>query len=583
MNFPSKRFVVLTALLTILLSPAFANAQSSHEQIQAFFQNYFEARLKSDPEFATGAGHYENAGQWTDWSSAGIQSRRKDMETGLQELAKFSLASLPEADQLSARLLQYDLKSQLESYDLETYLLRVGQLYGLHNRFFLLYDRMPARNESDYEHFLSRLHGSTAYVDQNIALLNQSISLGLTQPKIVIDLVINQISAQSNQNAASSPLLLPFRNFPSSFSDDQKKKLAQEATSAFNTEFLPAWRKLLAFMQTTYAPKARPQIGLGTLKDSPQLYQILIRRLTTTNATPEEIHKIGESEVARIESLMGAVMKEANFSGSIEDFQKQLNASPEQHFQSKEEMLIYCRNVAKIIEPELPKQFKTIPLLLYGIRAIPPDREQATASNAQAPSPDGSVPGWFNLNTYQPEKQVRYDKQALVLHEAVPGHIFQVTLARGLTGLPQFQRFYSNSAFAEGWALYTESLGSQLGVYNDPYSRFGQLSSERFRAVRLVVDTGMHAMGWSRDRALAYFKEHCPEETEAEIDRYISWPAQALSYKMGQLKFVSLRKEAEQKLGGKFDVREFHDAVLKNGILPLDLLQDQGEKFIAAH
>jgi prolyl oligopeptidase len=219
-------------------------------------------------------------------------------------------------------------------------------------------------------------------------------------------------------------------------------------------------------------------------------------------------------------------------------------------------------------------------MLLYGIRAIPPDREAATASNAQPPAADFSRPGWFNLNAYEPEKQVKYDKESLVLHEAVPGHIFQITLAHGLADLPEFRRFYMNSAYVEGWALYVESLGADLGLYREPASRFGQLASERFRAVRLVVDTGMHAFGWPKEKALDYFSTHAPAMSKAEIDRYISWPAQALSYKLGQLKIRQLRTFAEQKLGPKFDVREFHDMVLRNGTLPLELLDEQVKEYV---
>lgn len=279
---------------------------------------------------------------------------------------------------------------------------------------------------------------------------------------------------------------------------------------------------------------------------------------------------------------MQAVVREIGFKGSLQEFAQSLEKSPDQHFKSKDDMLIYCRNTAKIIEPELPTLFKRIPVLLYGVRAIPEDREQASASNAQAPTADGSAPGWFNLNTYEPEKQYRYDKEALVLHEAVPGHVFQGAVARSISGLPEFRKYYGNSAYAEGWALYAESLGAELGVYRDPYSRYGQLSSERFRAVRLVVDTGIHAFGWSRERALEYFHEHAPEESVAEIDRYISWPAQALAYKLGQLEIRALRSQAEVRLGTKFDVREFHDAVLRDGVLPLDLLHEQVESYIGS-
>jgi prolyl oligopeptidase len=312
------------------------------------------------------------------------------------------------------------------------------------------------------------------------------------------------------------------------------------------------------------------------------MYRKLIRRLTTTDTPPEEIHKLGEAEVARIEGEMQAITRETGFTGSVSELEVKLANDPEQHFHSKDEMLVFCRNAAKIVEPELPRQFRHIPLLLYGIRAIPTDREQAEASNAQAPMPDGSAPGWFNLRAYEPEKQVKYDKESLVLHEAVPGHIFQLALARSLQDLPEFRRFYGNSAYGEGWGLYAESLGSQLGLYRNPYSRFGQLATERFRAARLVIDTGIHAMGWTREQAQEYFRAHAPTQALSEVDRYISWPGQALSYKMGQLKIVELRKKAEQQLGAKFDIRDFHDAVLRNGSLPLELLEEEVGKYIAS-
>jgi uncharacterized protein (DUF885 family) len=578
-----RRISLLAIFVCALLYSTRVLAQSSHDEIQKFFKQYFDARLQDEPEFATGTGHYENANQWTDVSKAARDRRRASEEETLRGLDKFQLASLPDEDQLSARLLRYQLHSELDAMDLETHLLRVGQLYGSHNRVFQTIDRMPARTVRDYQNLLGRLHGIPTYVDQNLAIFNEALDRGLTQPSIVVDLVIKQLTAQAAQDHDTTPLLLAFRKFPSNFPEEQQKKLRDEAIASYDHEFLPAWQKWLAFMKTTYAPKARPEIGIGSLKNGKEYYAILVRRLTTTNATPEEIHRTGEAEVARLEAAMLAAARETGFTGTLAEFEKKLDALPEQHYQSKDDMLIYCRNIAKIIEPELPNQFRHIPLLLYGVRAIPPDREAATASNAQAPAPDGSVPGWFNLNAYEPQKQVKYDKEALVLHEAVPGHIFQISLARAQQGLPEFRRFYGNSAYLEGWALYAESLGGELGLYRDPYNRFGGLASERFRAVRLVVDTGIHQMGWTREQAIAYFKEHAPTESLAEVDRYISWPAQALSYKMGQLEIMKLRKAAEQKLGAKFDIRDFHDMVLRDGVLPLELLDEQGQKFITAN
>ena len=573
------RLAFAPMVILLGLIPAQSVGQTS-DAAQKIFKHYFETKLQDEPEFATTTGHYENADKWNDWSKAGRELRRKHAEETLSELGKLPAQEILGGDDVSVRLLKYDLRQQLEAEDLETHLLRVGQLFGLHTRVYTTIDRMPARTVHDYENLLARLHGVPVYVDQNIDILKESIARGLTQPRLVVDLVTKQIAAQVAQDQVTTPLLIAFRHFPSNFPEAQQTKLRDEAVATYEKEFVPAWKKLLEFLQTTYAPKARPQIGLSSLPGGREEYAILVRRLTTTNTSPDEIHKIGEKEVQRIETEMLAVARETGFTGTISEFDKKLDSDPAQHFRSKEEMLIFCRNVAKIIEPELPNQFKHIPMMLYGVRAIPEDREQATASNAEAPAPDGSVPGWFNLNTYQPEKQARYDKEALTLHEAVPGHIFQGSLARSQQGLPEFRRFYSNSAYGEGWALYAESLGSQLGLYRDPYSHYGELASERFRAVRLVVDTGIHAMGWTREQAVEYFGAHAPEIPVAEIDRYISWPGQALAYKTGQLKILELRKEAEQKLGPKFDIRDFHDAVLRDGRLPLELLQEQVEKYI---
>jgi uncharacterized protein (DUF885 family) len=572
---------LLLVLVAFSLIVPRSSAQTSSADLSTFFAQYFEERLRDDPEFATTVGRHEYDDRWSDLSKSGREQRRAHLQHTFDQVQKFVVQGLSEQDALSVRLLSYDLRTQLDALDLETYLLRVGQLYGSHTRIYLTIDRMPAFTVKDCENIIARLHAVPAYVDQNIAILNEAIARGLTQPKIVADLVTEQLKAQVAQDASATPLLEFLKKMRSSIPEAERARLRKQATDAFENDFRPAWRKYLGYMQTTYAAHVRPEVGIGSLKDGKDDYAILIRRLTTTNMTPEEIHKIGEAEVARIEGEMLAIARQTGFTGSVSELEVKLANDPAQKFHSKDEMLAYCRNAAKIIEPELPNQFKHIPLMLYGIRAIPEDREQATASNAQAPAPDGSAPGWFNLRAYQPEKQVRYDKESLVLHEAVPGHIFQNSLARSQTGLPDFRKFYSNSAYGEGWALYAESLGSQLGVYKDPYNRFGQLASERFRAARLVIDTGIHSMGWTREQAQDYFRAHAPTQALSEVDRYISWPGQALSYKLGQLKIVELRKKAEQQLGPKFDVRDFHDVVLRDGSLPLELLQGQVDRYIA--
>lgn len=563
--------------------PATCQAVSSPSsaELSKFFADYFEERLRDEPEFATNVGRHEYDDRWADVSKAGREQHRTHLQGRYEQLQKFSLNGLSDEDRLSVELLRYDLKTQLDAMELETHLLRVGQMFGIHNRIYLVIDRMPSFTVKDCENIIARLRAVPAYVDQNIAIMDEAIAKGETQPKIVADLVIGQLQTQIGQDASKTALLEFVKKMPGSIPEAERTRLTNEGTDAYNNNFLPAWRKLLSYMQTTYLPHVRAGVGISSIPNGKEDYATLIRRLTTTNSTPEEIHKTGLAEVDRIEAEMLVIARQTGFQGSVSELEVKLANDPEQKFHSKDEMLMYCRNAAKVIEPQLPNQFKHIPLLLYGIRAIPEDREQATASNAQPPAPDGSAPGWFNLRAYQPEKQLKYDKEALVLHEAVPGHIFQNSLARSQKGLPEFRKFYGNSAYGEGWALYVESLGSQLGVYQNPYNKFGQLASERFRAARLVIDTGIHSMGWTREQAQDYLQAHAPTANTEEIDRYISWPGQALAYKTGQLKIVELRRRAEKELGPKFDVRDFHDVVLRDGALPLELLDEQVGRYIS--
>jgi uncharacterized protein (DUF885 family) len=561
-----------TLLVLLLALPLTA------QNISTFFKEAFEERLRDEPEFATSVGRHDYDDRWNDWSKAGREQRRAHLEQRLRQLSSFPQGNLNPQDRLSARLMDYLLRRQLDSTAVEDGLLRVTQQNGLHNRVYSVFDRMPARTPRDYQNLLARLRGVPVYVDQNIALLDEAVARGLTQPRVVVDLVAAQLNGQIAQDRNRTALLVAFRQFPAAIPAAEQASLRAQAEDVYEHQFLPAWRKYRDYLTGTYARSARGGIGLGSIRDGANDYNILVRLYTTTSNTPEEIHQLGLGEVDRIETEMRAVLEQAGFSGTIQAFERQLEGAPGQHFHDKEEMLVYCRNVAKIVEPRLPDLFQRFPGLLYGVRPIPEEREAATATNAEAPSPDYSTPGWMNLNTYQPAHQVKYNKEALVLHEAVPGHVFQLTIARQLAGLPEFRKFYSNSAYVEGWGLYAESLGSELGVYRDPASKFGQLASERFRAVRLVVDTGLHAMNWTRQQAIDYFKAHAPDQSLAEVDRYISWPGQALSYKMGQLRIVELRKQAQQKLGSRFDIREFHDRILRNGVLPLDLLQQQVEE-----
>jgi len=372
-------------------------AQSSAESLHRLFAEFYENQLRENPEMATARGRNEYNNLLRDWSKAAVERRRFQERDILARLQKLSRGALPEQDRLSARILTRELEETLAGEALDTYLLRVFQMYGLHTQIYHAIDQMPSRTAKDYENIVARLNAVPVYVEQNIALLDEAIARGLVQPRIVADLVAGQIASQAAQDAKQTPLLAAFRQFPASISAPERDRLMQAGGAAYDRKFLPAWRKLHTYMVENYAPRARAATALSAMNNGRRDYEFLVRRTTTTNMTPEEIHRLGLKEVERIETAMQATMRQAGFTGTLAEFDRKLNDSPDRHFSSKDEMLAYCRNIAKIVEPQLPLLFKNIPRLLYGIRAIPEDVEAASASNAQAAAPDGSRPGWFNL------------------------------------------------------------------------------------------------------------------------------------------------------------------------------------------
>jgi uncharacterized protein (DUF885 family) len=569
------------ALLLLALLPTLATAQTDAERLHKLFADYYENRLRNFPEQATQIGRNEYNHLWSDWSPAAIERRRAENEKYLRDLETFSSAKLDEQDRLSWQLLRYQIRQATDEQPLRVFLLPVSQMGGFHTSVLQAIDLMPTRTVKDYENIIARINAVPVLIDQSMANFQEAIRMGLTQPRIVVELTSKQVAAQIEPPPAESPLLAAFRRFPANIDKPDQERLRSQAEAAYTRSFQPAWRKLLAFYTGTYLPKARQSTAMSSLPNGANYYALSVRFHTTTQMTPAEIHELGKKEVKRIEAEMEKIAAETGFHGSLNDFERKLQSSPEFLFRSKEEMLVYCRNAAMIAEPELPRLFKRLPRMPFGVKAIPEDREASTASHYNGPATDGSRAGFVYINCYEPEKQVKYNKEALILHEGVPGHHLQIALQREIEGLPEFRKSSGFSAFSEGWGLYAESLGAELGLYRDPYSRFGRLSSERFRAARLVIDTGLHAMGWSRAQAIDYFHTHAAGMSVAEIDRYIAWPGQALAYKMGELKITELRRLAEQQLGTKFDVREFHDVVLRNGALPLEMLEQQVKAYLA--
>lgn len=549
-------------------------AQTRNDDLHELFENYYEEYLRENPEVATSVGRSEHNDSWRDWSPPGRQRWTERVEHYRSQLDSFNPEELNLQDGLSWRLLRRQLDLELAGIDYDAHLIRVNQLFGLHTSVLLTMREMPTRTHADYEDMIARLRAVPAYIEQNIAALREAIKKGRVQPLRTVDLISGQLDAQAAPSAADSPLLGAFRKFPASIPDTRREALLAQAEAAYTQAFQPAWRRFRDFLSAEYVPKARSSPAVSALGDGENIYRYFIGYHTTLPLTASEIHEIGKREVARIDRAMLKIVREAGFDGTSGEYEKHLLSDPEYLFKDKEAMLAYHRDLAMRVAPGLPGLFRRLPRHRVGIRAIPPDREAVSASNYNAPSADGTRPGWFNLKAYMPQEQSRFDKPALVLHETNPGHHLQIALQLEMEGLPEFRKIYHSTAYVEGWALYAESLGGELGVYDDPASRFGALESERFRARRLVVDTGLHAMGWSRQQAIDYLGD------ESEVDRYIAWPGQALAYKIGQLKIMELKAAACEAYGADFDVRDFHDAVLRNGPLPLEMLQEQVGDYI---
>lgn len=582
--------VGLATLLTLPLATTLAaqdpqprfNGPSS-QTLHQILNDYWEWRLAEQPELATAVGRREHNARWRDWSKAARDRRQRARQEYLERVMFLTPGTLNPTDYLSSLLVEHELREQLEAGGYFEFVQGVSQVDGAHNAVIRTLETMPAANLTDYENIVARVRALPAYVDQTIAMLDEQVTAGWVQPAGIVDLVLEQVGEQRRAAPFDSPVLSAFLRFPDALPASAQRRLRGQAAAAYQEQFVTSWARLETYLRDRYRPRARGQVGLASLPNGAAAYARLIRSFTTTTMSAEEIHQLGLREVARIEREMQAIASDYAFTGTLSAFERELADRPGMKFESEGQMLAYAEDILARLQPAMPTLFSRVPRAQVRVRPIPPDRAASTPSSYTAGTADGSRPAFFNMNTYRPTEQVRYVTEALVLHETVPGHHLQVGLARELEGLPTFRTVFSATAFSEGWGLYAESLGAALGsVYRDPTTRFGRLASERFRAVRLVVDTGLHARGWTRDQARDYFREHAPSQSLAEVDRYIARPGQALAYKIGELKIQELRRKAEQALGARFDIRAFHEAVLRNGSLPLGLLEEQVSGYIAA-
>ncbi len=580
--------VTLRCCALILLSSSLCAEEPAKPEPTAAFQKLvaddWERGLTEFPTRATWLGDKRFDDRWPDLSLAAIERRAKQREELLAELKAIDPAQLVVDERLNYRLFRRQLEVEIAEHPFGLYLLPINQRDGIQDEHSIT-EVIDFRTENDYLNWLARLKAFPEYGRQVIALLREGKRRGIIHPQIVLRRLPTQIKQQIVDDPQKSPFYKPFRDIPETVTPFIHPKLRRAAMEEIERSVIPFYRELLDFIEKEYIPAGYEQVGAWQFPRGEEFYALRARGFTTTSLTPDEIHELGLKEVARIRAEMEKVVNQLEYKGTFAEFLQELRTDKKHYYTSSDELLAGYQIISKRIDPLLPKLFKRLPRIPYGVEAIPlniaPD---TTTGYYREPSADGRRAGAFFVNLYRPEMRPKYEMEALTLHEAVPGHHLQIALASELTNLPMFRRQASFTAFVEGWALYGESLGPELGCYKDPYSKFGQLTYEMWRAVRLVVDTGMHHRRWTRDRAIVFFRDNTAK-TEVdivnEIDRYIAWPGQALAYKIGELKIRELRQRAEKKLGDKFDLREFHDVVLREGPVPLDVLEELVDAWLA--
>jgi uncharacterized protein (DUF885 family) len=574
--------LIVLAPLTQGRAENFAAIDDETKKLHALFDDEWQWTLRNLPEFATSIGDPRYDDKLTDLAAPAIEARKAHKRDLLNRIREIDRSRLSGQDVLSYDLFLRETEQGVALQRFPSEWMPISQMNGVHLNIPQLPRLAPLRSVKNYDDFLARLEAYPRQVDETIELLKNGIAAGWVPPEIPVRKVVPQIAKQLDQDVKQSPLYKPFESFPEAIGPADRLRLEARAVAAIEQSIVPALGRLHQFINETYLPACRKDIAATHFPDGAAYYQSQIRFYTTTDLSAREIHEIGLKEVGRIRAEMGVVIKSTGFTGSFPEFLNMLRTDPRFARLESDQVLPGFRDLAKRVDPELPKLFAELPRTPYGIREIPAYQGE-TAEHYTRGAADGSRAGYFNANVLSGATRRKYEMEALLLHEAVPGHHLQIARAQELKELPEFRRTAFYSAYSEGWGLYAESLGEELGLYRDPYSKFGRLSFEIHRACRLVVDTGMHAMGWSREKAITYLKENSglsESFIEAEIDRYIAWPAQALAYKIGELKIKELRAKAEKVLGPKFDIRKFHNALIDDGPVPLDVLERRIEDWI---
>jgi prolyl oligopeptidase len=566
--------------MLLVSQPALADAS---EDFHALLDEAWEWYLAENPMVASRAGDRRYNTKWRDGSLAAIERRHLERRDFLRRVYAIDRAALPEPDQLNYELFRRDLQRRVDEHQFKGFLMPFSQRGGVQNldsqASYLRFDTV-----TDYEDWLARLDKIDTVVDQAIEVANRGIEQSFVLPRALMERIPDQIAVQLVEEGEDSPFYRTFASMPDTIAEKDQERLRAAAIRTIEDTVVPAYRKLARYFDKTYLPATRESVGLSNLPNGSSWYEFLAREYTTTLMTPDEIHRIGLDEVKRIRGEMQQIIDELEFEGDFQDFLAFLRTDPQFYYDNPDDLYEAYLATSKRIDPELVKLFGTLPRMPYGVKPIPDSiAPDTTTAYYSRPAADGSRAGIYWVNLYKPEVRPKYEIEVLSVHEAMPGHHLQLALQQELGDMPDFRRYSGFTAFVEGWGLYSESLGYDLGLYKDPYSRFGALTYDMWRAVRLVVDTGVHYKGWTRQQAIDFFKDNAAKtehDIVNEIDRYIVMPGQALAYKIGQLKILSLRASAEAALGDDFDVRAFHDALLGAGALPLDILQRRMDAWI---
>ena len=599
-----RRAITLTVLLTIAIPIGHADDNSDRYRKQCadiiaakgqadegrrlwnLFEANWEYRMIAIPESATWRGYPGQNNRWSNLSMEAIADGKESARQTLKAILSFDRANLSEDNRLNYDLFRRDAEMAIERQQFPAEFLVLNQMDGLPRDVPSMIAMMPSAKTKDYEDILARLGGIPVLIDQTIELLQEGLRRGIVPPKVPLRTVADQVSGQVHISPMTSPMLSKFKIFPDTIPAAEQTRLTEAAKAVYADEVRPALKRLHLFLRDEYVTNCRATVGRSALPNGRAWYDHQIKHYTTTTLGADEIHDIGLREVNRIRSEMEAIRKKVGFEGDLYSFFEFLRTDPQFYYNTAEELLAGYRDICKRADPELTKLFRNLPRQPYGVIPVPSYIEKSvTTAYYQPGSNDAGRAGFFFANTYDLKSRPKWEMEALALHEAVPGHHLQLAVADEIVGLPEFRKYGRYTGYVEGWGLYSESLGEEMGFYTDLYSKFGQLTYEMWRAIRLVVDTGIHAKGWSRQRAIDFFKANAGKtehDITVEVDRYIVWPGQALAYKLGELKLKELRSRATAELGDKFDIRSFHDEIVWNGALPLSILDRQINNWIAA-